>query len=148
MKPEQSNRSYSQINPSSKLEHFVDSYWEHKNESSSPIKVSIFPDSFFKVIIFLVDGKIEKYFITGLWTKVTEFIIPANVIVYGVRFKILAPEYVLQQEVANLIETHQNLSLDFWNVSSFKFSSFEEVVSQVEAILSEKLTQNKKIRWQ
>ena len=112
MKPEQSNRSYSQINPSSKLEHFVDSYWEHKNESSSPIKVSIFPDSFFKVIIFLVDGKIEKYFITGLWTKVTEFIIPANVIVYGVRFKILAPEYVLQQEVANLIESHQNLSLE------------------------------------
>ena len=144
MKPN-TKGSYRQLNPSDKLTDFVDSYWEHINLTNQPKVVTIAPDSFFKVIIELVDGKIVAYFLTGLWPTETEVVIPANATVYGIKFKILAPEYIFEREVAPLLLSHVELDLEFWDIKNFNFDSFENVVHQVETVLIAKLELGKKV---
>lgn len=144
MKPE-TKRTFRQLSPSEKLTDFVDSYWEHINHTNAPKIVSISPDSFFKVIIEVVDDKIVAYFLTGLWPTETEVIIPKHAIVYGIKFKILAPEYIFQREIASLLCSHIELDLDFWNMRTFKFDTFEKVVKQIESILISKLENSKRI---
>lgn len=144
MKPD-TKGTYRQLNPSEILSDYVDSYWEHINHTDAPKIVSISPDSFFKVIIELIDDKIVAYFLTGLWPTETEVVIPAKAIVYGIKFKILAPEYIFQREIAPLLSSHIELDLDFWNMRTFKFDTFEKVVEQIEAVLISKLENSKKI---
>ena len=144
MKPEKS-RTYQQLFPSDQLEGFIDSYWEHKNICDEPHRMTIFPDSFFKVIIYLVGGRIVSYFLTGLWNKNMEVIVPPQATVYGVKFKILSPEYIFKREIASLLQSHIELDLDFWNMRNFKFGKFEENINQFEAILIEKLSKNPEV---
>lgn len=139
-----SQGSYRQLNPSEKLLDFVDSYWQHINLTDKPKLVTISPDSFFKIIIEIVDGNIIAYFLTGLWPKETEVVIPANATVYGVKFKILAPEYIFEREIANLILSHTELDLSFWNIKNFNFGSFEKVAGQIEELLISKIESGKK----
>lgn len=136
---------YRQLNPSAELAEFIDSYFEHQNLSSESKKITVAPDSFFKVIIEIVDAKVVAYFLTGLWPKETEVVIPAGAIVYGIKFKILAPEYIFQREIASLLLSHIELDLDYWNLRDFNFESFEKIVEQIESILIQKLSKSKKI---
>lgn len=145
MKSEQANRSYAQLSPSPELADFIDSYWEHKNTANKSISTTIVPDSFFKIIIFLVEGEIESYFLTGIWTDEKEFVIPENTTVYGIRFNILAPEYLLNQELKPLLNTHKDLEVGFLGAKNFNFDSLEQVVAQFETILIKNLKQNKQI---
>lgn len=55
-------------------------YWEHKNLNDSPLNVTIFPDSFFKLIVELSDNKIVAYFLTGIWTKDVEITVPPKIL--------------------------------------------------------------------
>ncbi len=141
----ETKRIYRQINPSEKLTDFVDSYWQHINHTDAPKVVTISPDSFFKVIVEVIDDKIVAYFLTGLWPKETEVVIPKDATVYGIKFKILAPEYIFQREVAPLLYSHIELDLDFWNMRDFKFDTFEKVVEQIEDVLISKLANSKNI---
>ena len=145
MSSEKENRSYKQINPIPALKYFVEVFWEHNNGSDSPNQLTIFPDSFFKLIIMLNDGKITAYLLTGLWTKEIEVSIPANTVVYGVKFKILAAEYLFQKEFASLLQTQVNLNVDFLNIKSVDFNDFDTFVNQMEAILVNLIKNSKKI---
>jgi len=133
--------SYKQLNPSPVLEDFIDSYWEHKNLKDTPNKLTIFPDSFFKVIVYLVDKKIVAFFLTGLWPKETEIIIPPQATVYGIKFKILAPEYIFQREITSLLNSHIELDLSFWDIENYNFDDFQTVVDQIENTIITKLAQ-------
>jgi AraC-like DNA-binding protein len=137
------NSSYSQKSPSPKLRDFVDSYWESTNNTVRPLKRTIFPDGLFKVVIILVDEKIIAFFLTGLWTKETDITIPAKATVYGIKFKILAPEYIFQHEVASLLQTQRMLDHDFWNINNFKFNNIKDFRKRIEPIIINKLSQSK-----
>ena len=141
----ENKKPFTLLTPSLALAEFVHSYWESINETSEPRKFTIFPDSFFKVIFYLVDDKITAFFLTGLWPKETEITIPPRATVCGIKFKILAPEYIFNHEMASLLQTHRELSLDFWNLKNFDFSSFEKIVEQLEIVLLEKLKASNKV---
>ncbi len=145
MNSENENRSYNQLNASSILKDFVEVFWEHKNDSDSTNQLTIFPDSFFKLIIMLKDEKITAYLLTGLWPKEIEVTIPANTVVYGIKFKILAAEYLFQKELASLIQTQVNLDVDFLNINSVDFKDFGSFVEQVEVILTKLIEKSEKI---
>lgn len=128
--------------PSEPLDDFVHLYWEHTNHSGEANKLTIFPDSFFKLIFIFQNGKIVAHFMTGLWTNEMEFKIPSDSILYGIKFKILAPEYIFQKEIASIVQSHKDLSFDFLNVYNTNFKNFDDFVEQIENLLLEKL--NKK----
>jgi len=135
-------RSYSQLSPCHELKDVVDSYWEHKNHHQEGRKMTIFPDSFFKLIVVLIEGKIKTIFLTGLWPQESEFVAPPQATIYGIRFNVLAPEYIFQREIASLLQARHVLAPDFWGINTFSFENFEEVVAQFEAVLLGRLQKN------
>ena len=90
-------------------------------------------------------NKINAFFITGLWPKETEIVIPPQAIVYGIKFKILAPEYIFKRELASLVNSHIELDLNFWQMNEFEFDSFQYVVDQIESIIISKLVENEQV---
>lgn len=137
------NSNYIQLTPKKKLENFIDSYWESKNLTNKPLKRIIFPDGFFKLVVTLIDNRIPMVFITGLWAKENKIIIPANATIYGIKFKILAPEYVFQKGIASLLDSQEILDPSFWGINDMNLISLQNFVNQIEPIILEKIHQNK-----
>ena len=141
---------YDQLNPQKDLEELVDSYWAYQNPTNQVRKMIILPDSFFKVIIEFQGADIVRYFITGLWTKEIEIAIPPKSSMYGIRFKILAPEYIFQKEIASIILSRRNLQLSFWNIQDITPGNFQKFVEKIEikllASLNQKKIQSKKLQ--
>ncbi|MCG8326767.1 MAG: hypothetical protein MI974_03725 [Chitinophagales bacterium] len=127
MKEEQ---TYQQIKPIKKLENLVHSFWMHKNVSDEPEYMTIVPDSYLKIVFVVQNGKVTRYFMTGLWIRENTFTTPPNAINYGCRLKVLAPEYLLQQEVASILQGFKQLDLSYLNLKYFDLSSFEKIVHQ------------------
>lgn len=91
--------TYQEKRPSKYLEDVVHSFWTHKNTEGVPQKMTISPDSFFKIIFLVKENRITNYFMTGIWTNQKDFTIPSNTSTFGCRLKILAPEYLINEEI-------------------------------------------------
>ena len=140
------HHTYSELYPSKPLDDFVSLYFAAKNLSDKPYKTTICPDGYFKLIIQVQENKIIAYFLTGLWTKEVDIAIPPNTTTYGIKFKILAAEYILKKELKPILNSVEQLSTDFFNIKNIQYTSFPEIVKQVESILLEKLTPKEQIR--
>lgn len=136
--------TYRELLPSPGFDHLIDSFWNHVNTSGKPQTMTIVPDSFFKIVFLVKNNQVVKYFLTGLWTENKDFTIPANGATYGCRLKILAPEYLLQSEIASIVNSVKQLDLEFLNVQALAFSDFDLLVRQWEAELM-KLVSKKEI---
>ena len=100
---------------------------------------------FFKLVVTVIDSKIAVVFLTGLGLKQTDIVIPARATIYGIKFGILAPEYILQREMASLLQSQSLLDSDFWGISDFDISSLEAYVLQIEKVMSEILARGGKV---
>ena len=143
MKQNEDKIKLRQIYPSKGLEDLIESYWTYQNPTNLSKKKTIFPDGLFKIIIEFKGANLIRYFITGLWTKEIEIEIPANSSMFGIKFKILAPEYIFQKEIASIILSRQDLQLNFWNIQDIKPGNFQEFVEKIEIKLLASLNQKK-----
>ena len=130
---------YQILYPSKKLDTFVASYFEVRNESDISQEITICPDAYFKLIIQLLDGKIVSYFLTGLWAKEIDIVIPPRMITYGIRFKIIAPEYIFKREIKSILNTVEQLNVEYFDIDKIEFSTFPKVVEQIESIILKRL---------
>ena len=137
---------YSEIYPSEVLTDYVSSYFKASNLSDKPEEITICPDGYFKLIIQTLDNKIVSYFLTGLWAKEIDIIVKPGIITYGIRFKIIAPEYILKRELKSILNIIEQLDLEYFNIKNIKFTAFPEVVQQFEEILIQKIPDSKEIR--
>lgn len=81
---------------------------------------------------------------TGLWTSEMEFRTPPNTTLYGIKFKILAPEYIFQNEIASILQSHKDLLPDFLSGGELEFNDLDDFVQQIESLLLERLSRTKK----
>ncbi len=125
-----SKQTYREIQPIKKLDHLVHSFWMHCNTSDKPEEKTIVPDSYLKIVFVVRDKKIERYFMTGLWIQEKTIITPPNATNFGCRLKILAPEFLLQREVASILQSFIQLDLSFLNLKHFDLSTFDNIVHQ------------------
>lgn len=123
-------RFYKEIKPVPALQELVHSFWMHRNDTDQPQQLTIVPDSYLKIIFVVQEEQISKYFITGLWIRENTFITPPNARNYGCRLKILAPEFLLKQEVATLLQDFKQLDLSYLNLKNFALNDFEEIVKK------------------
>jgi len=142
--------TYKEIQPRTELKDFVHSFWMHQNNSNTVEKTTIVPDSYFKIVILIKNQKIITYFITGLWLDEKEFSFAPNTSSVGVRLKILAPEFLLNREIASILQKMHQLDLHYLNVDKFDLSSFETIVEQWQmellSIKPQKAIQGNKLR--
>ncbi len=120
--------TYRERKPIAQLSPFIHSFWTHQNGSDSPETITIVPDSYFKIVFLVQDDRILTYFMTGLWFEPRDFTFPPHSTSYGCRLKILAPEYLLQEEVASIAESLKPLDLSYLNISEMRSLSFDEIV--------------------
>lgn len=141
---------YSEILPSSAFQYLIDSFWNHVNHSDKPQTLTIVPDSFFKIVFLVRNNCVVNYFLTGLWTEDKDFTILPNTMSFGCRLKILAPEHLIQSEIASICNSTRQLNLNFLNVPDFDFNNFDQLVEQWESefskILPDKEIATNKIR--
>ena len=143
------NTEFNYKKPSKELDDFIHIYWEHKNLTNQAQTITIFPDSYFKLILILRQEKLIAFFMTGLWTNEFEFSHPPDSIIYGIKFKILAPEFVFQNEIASIFLSHKDLSPDFLNISKISFQNLNNFVVQMNLLFNEIIKQtSKKIKPQ
>lgn len=133
--------TYQEIKPSAHLTDFVDSFFWHENLTESEHSFIICPDSYFKLIVFLVNGEIKIHFLTGLWAKEKEVALMPKSVSFGIRFKILAPEYVFNKAVASILNNREILEANFWNIQDIQFDSFEAVAKIFERKITKNLEQ-------
>ncbi len=124
------NSTYQELKPRKDLSDFIDSFWTHENKSDQDQPMTILPDSYFKIVMVIQNNKIVKYFMTGFWTGPLNFNITKKTKVFGCRFKILAPEYLLKREVASIINSFHQLELDYLSIKKFDTNNFEILVDQ------------------
>lgn len=140
------NHKYSELYPRKELSNYIASYFEARNLSNQPHKLTICPDGYFKLIIQLVDNKIVAFFLTGIWAKEVEIVIQPHVVTYGIRFKIIAPELLIKREVKSILNSVEQLDTRYMNIASIEFDSFEGVVVQLEKRLMSKLPAEHEIK--
>lgn len=140
------NHIYSEAYPSEILTDYVSSYFKAVNLSDIAEEITICPDGYFKLIIQTLNNKIVSYFLTGLWTKEIDIIVQPGVVTYGIRFKIIAPEYILRREIKSILNSIEQLDVDYFDVNNIEFTSFSEIVNQFEEILIQKIPNEREIR--
>lgn len=143
MKDSEESIFFSFRKPSKPLDDFVHIYWTHKYTAKKAITVSVLPDSYFKLIIIQQRGRMISYFMTGLWSHEMEFTVPAESVLYGIKFKILSPEFLFQNEIASIFRSHKDLTQDFLNMGEVKFSDLDSFVEQIDPILSDRISKRK-----
>lgn len=95
------------------------------------------------MVVTLINNRISTVFLTGLWTKENKIVIPENATIYGIKFKILAPEYVLQKEIASLLDSQKILDPSFWGINDMNLNSLQKFVNQIEPVILKNIHQNK-----
>ncbi len=107
--------------------------------------MSIVPDGMSKIVLYVVEENVRAYFQTGIWSEKNEVTLPPNASVYGIRFKILAPEYVFGEEIASIKQTIKQLDLDFWTISYCNSCSLESFVQHVDWFILKELVKHNEV---
>lgn len=135
MAPNIENSIFKHLAPSEDLEDYIECFWEHKNNTAINKSFTVFPDSFFKIIFEWRRGKLKAYFLTGIWTKEESISIPAYTTLIGVKFKLLAPEYIFNREIASIKDSNYNLNPNFLNIQDFEFTNLNNLASHIESTI-------------
>lgn len=130
--------------PTENLSDYIDSFWVHHNPREKSEEIVISPDGFFKILIYVQDGRIINYYQTGIWTEPKYINIPPRTHTFGCRFNLLAPEYLFQTEISELTNTIKQLNLSFLNIEKFKYTDYLLTIKQWEKELL-KIRHNKPI---
>ncbi len=133
----ENRHTYQELYPSKKLDDFISLYFMSTNTSKTPLQVTICPDSYFKILIQVKNNKITSCFLTGIWTKEVEISLPPQVICYGIKFKIIAPEYLLKREIKSILNSVEHLDFNYLNINSLNLTSFKEIANQLDRIFTE-----------
>ena len=142
--------TYQHFDTCSQLSEFVHSFWMHANPTNEKESFTFAPDGFPKIIIAYQNNQIKRYFKTGIFAQPKVVYVPANSIIIGCRFKILAPEYLFNQSIAHLVSQEESLDTDFLNVKNFDITNLDKLIVQWEKeliqLLPKKSPQENKLR--
>lgn len=119
---------YHQIEPIQSLKDYIRCYWWLDNPSEQTLAYTILPDGCFDLIIYYQDNKLERIVLTGLYTQKLEVQIAPYTQLFGIQFRLLAVDYLIQQHIASSINHEKILSLNYWDLQSLSFKNQQTTV--------------------
>ena len=129
--------NYQEINPDNFLTEFVRRFWRFDNLTSETLNYTILPDGYFDLIIRITANRVNSITLFGLWTKELEVIVPADTIIIGICFKPLAAEYILQDTIADTLNSFKTLPNNFWNINNIQLDNFKIWTDEVTNEMSQ-----------
>jgi len=116
---------YKSIEPDKSLSDFVESFWMLYNPNCTDKQVVILPDG--RIDVFFSQSATEPFHITllGIGTNYEQSIIKAQTTTFAISFKPVAAEYLLKQNISDLLNKGKNLPDNFWGFSPLDLLDFE-----------------------
>lgn len=128
---------YKEFQPDRLLTDFVKNYWWFDNSTNEELDFTILPDGCFDLIVSFDNFQQEEISLTGIWTKQVEVSIKPNRQLFGIRFRLLAVDYILQQNIAAFCDSELVMENDFWDLDKVLFTNLEIVTETLnKAMLS------------
>lgn len=106
------------------LADFVKCFWMSDSQDSEGIS-TVLPDGYFDLIFRFQESNLTSVFLTGTWTIPVDVPYEKHTRYFGVRFKLLASEYIFKESIEQIIDTSTLLPFNFWGIESDSFDSFE-----------------------
>jgi AraC-like DNA-binding protein len=127
----QSDLEYKLAGPSPPLADFVESIWMLVNHSEYERDIIVLPDGRFD--LFFSYSATEPYHVTlmGLGSEPSQTTISPKTVIYAVSFKLLAIEYLLNVNVASLLNGACYLPSDFWDITADDLTDFDDFCKKV-----------------
>lgn len=110
--------------PNKELSPFVESYWMIENPSNKDEELETFPDGGIDLYFFHSAQYPLHISLVGLETHSQIGCMPKNSILFGVRLKLLAVEYLLHTSVANIINDRITLPNGFADIDQHDLKNF------------------------
>lgn len=123
---------YKEFQPDVVLSDFVKNYWWFDNSTDQQLDFTILPDGCFDLIVSFNNQQQEEISLTGLWTKQVEISIDPNVQLFGIRFKLLAADYIIQQSVVSFCDSEEIKESSFWELDKTSFEDLESVTDKLD----------------
>ncbi|WP_333862543.1 helix-turn-helix domain-containing protein, partial [Chitinophaga sp.] len=89
------------------------------------------PDGYFDLVAKFENGILSGIQLTGVWIKPIQVSIPQSTKIFAIRFKLLATEYLFQQEIKSILNTTKALPLTFWSIHTYSMDDFEKFAAEV-----------------
>lgn len=118
--------AYKLVKPDKSISGFVESFWYLHNQSDKDKETIGLPDGL--IDLFLVQSPAAAFHIVliGAGTEPHEQgIIKAHSLRFAISFKLPAVEYLLQQPVADIVNSGRLLPTDFWGFNSGDLDDFD-----------------------
>ena len=126
---------YKEYQPDKLLTDFVKNYWWFDNSTTQQLDFTILPDGCFDLIVSFDNYQQEEISLTGIWTKQVEVSIEPNKQLFGIRFKLLSVDYILQQNISAFCDNEQIKENDFWQLDKASFTNLESVTEKLNKIM-------------
>ena len=105
---------------------FIQCFWEYDNQIKN-IDYTILPDGHFDLIFEIRNNKLSNVSLTGVWTKPINVNIEKNTKLIGVRFKLIAAEYIFKQSIKGILNTRTILPISVFGAENLPFESFNNL---------------------
>ncbi len=101
------------------LRDYVRCYWKIENNKKDFRSYTILPDGFFDLLICYHNDNLDGVFLTGLWDHKTNVVISPETTIYGVQFRLLAIEKIIQESITPLLNNIKRLEKSYWGLDEF-----------------------------
>ncbi|MBN1768707.1 MAG: AraC family transcriptional regulator [Prolixibacteraceae bacterium] len=122
---------YLENKPHSSLCNFVKCYWFSDTQEAEG-EYTILPDGYFDLIYRFVGENHQKTFLTGTWVNPIDVPYVKHTRHFGVRFKLIASEYIFQTPIQQIIDSSLELPLDYWGTTNAVFNDFDNFKRHIE----------------
>ncbi|WP_333696541.1 DUF6597 domain-containing transcriptional factor [Flavobacterium sp.] len=126
---------YKEYLPNKLLTDFVNKYWWFDNTTKKKLDYTILPDGSYDLIISFDKYQQNEISLTGIWTKQVDVSIKPNQQLFGIRFKLLAIDYILQQSISTLCDSEELKENDFWQLDKISFSQLKITTEKLDKIM-------------
>lgn len=123
---------YSEVQAAASLSNLVTYFWKYEHQDEDIVH-TILPDTYFDLIADFEHGILQQVHLTGIWTKPIDVVVTKGTVMFAIRFKMLAAEYLFQREIKSLLNTTTSLPLSFWSIDTLSSTNFETFVEMLTA---------------
>lgn len=110
---------YLQQQPHTNLRDYVRCYWKLENKDKDFLSYTIFPDGFFDLLICYHNDNLIGVYLTGLWNQKTEVTISPETTIYGVQFRLIASENIIQENISSILNNIKELNSSHLGLNEF-----------------------------
>ncbi len=126
------------------LSNFIQCFWEYDNFTKN-IEHTILPDGHFDLIFEIKNNILSNISLTGVWTKPINVHIEKNTKLIGIRFKLIAAEYIFQQSIKNILNTKIVLPNNFFGTENLPLENFDSLTYYISGKINCELQNLKEI---